>query len=82
MSANPEPNIIAPNFDSEGAIVEGDASRPDFLSVAFGQLLEMQGGVEGVLPQECELFIRSGADLRRQIWVVLPKVRMTAVHAD
>jgi hypothetical protein len=41
--ANPKPQVSIRPFDCESAIVQRDAGRPDFPTVALSQFLELQG---------------------------------------
>jgi hypothetical protein len=42
MVTNPKPQVSAGPFDCESSIFQRDAGRPDFLTVTFFQLLELQ----------------------------------------
>jgi hypothetical protein len=43
MVTNPKPKVSIWPSDCEGAIVQRDASRPDFLTLALSDFLELQG---------------------------------------
>jgi hypothetical protein len=43
MITNPKPEISVRSLDCKGAIVQRDSGRPNFLTLALSNFLELQG---------------------------------------
>jgi hypothetical protein len=77
--AYPEPEVsIEPPY-GEGAIVQGHAYRPDFISMTLANFLELQRGMQRITFQECKLFICTEPDALRQRIVLFSKFRGRAM---
>ena len=58
MLANPKPNVLVGQLDSQDTVFQRHPRRPDFLPVAVAELLELPGRVLRIVFQQGELFIQ------------------------
>ena len=80
MLADPEPYKLIAEFDSQCAVFQRHARRPDFLPVSLAELFKVKGrGVAGWL-SAMRIACRSGADFGWQRLIIVPKIRVRAVH--
>jgi hypothetical protein len=63
--ANPEPDIVIIDFHGKGSIFERDPRGPEFLSAAFGELLELQGRVARVGSKQKQIAYPPAREYRR-----------------
>jgi hypothetical protein len=61
MLANPKSHILAGQLDSQDAVFQRHARRPDFLPVAVAEFLEFQGRVLRIVFEQGELFLSACA---------------------
>jgi hypothetical protein len=63
MVTNPEPQVSVWPPDRESSIAQCDTRRPDFLSLPFAHLLELQRGMLRVSFQQRKLFVSAETEV-------------------
>ena len=82
MFAKPEPYVLVREFDGQSAVFQCHPRRPDFLPASLAKLFEMQRRVLRVGFQQCELLVGPGANVGRQRMIIVPEIRVRAVHHE
>ena len=79
MLPNPKPDVFVRKPDRYGPVFQRHPRGPDFLSVAFAELLELERRMVRVVLQQRELLIRPSANVGRQCAIILPEIGVCAV---
>ncbi len=80
MLPNPKPHIFVGEFDRQGTVFQRHTRRPDFLSTAVADFLELKGRMLRVIFEHRELLIGPRANICWQGAVIIPEIRVRSMY--